>query len=265
VADLEKSLTQAYVYDWRYSEHRKRRHGNSVADLPASCFVVFSQNHDQIGNRMRGERLSSLVSFEKLKLAAAAVILSPYIPLLFMGEEFGEEHPFLYFTSHGDQDLVQAVRKGRAEEFKAFAWSGEPPDPQSEETFRSSVLSWEKRSQGRHGSLLAFYQELIRLRRESPVMARPNRHGLKTECYEKDMTLLIHRGDTNERILLAFNFGAAPCSVSAGQGAPSWSKILDSAEPAWAGPGSDIPEKLASQERFTLPPASAVLLRAQSG
>jgi len=265
VGDLEKSLTQAYVYDWRYSEHRKRRHGNSAADLPASCFVVFSQNHDQIGNRMLGERLSSLVSFEKLKLAAAAVILSPYIPLLFMGEEFGEEHPFLYFTSHGDQDLVQAVRKGRAEEFKAFAWSGEPPDPQSGETFRSSVLSWEKRSQGRHGSLLAFYRELIRLRRESPVMARPNRQGLKTECYEKDMTLLIHRGDTNERILLAFNFGAAPCSVSAGQGAPSWSKILDSAESAWAGPGSDIPEKLASRERFTLSPASAVLLRAQSG
>ena len=104
-------------------------------------FVVCSQNHDQVGNRMLGDRLSATLSFEQQKLAAGAVLLSPFIPLLFMGEEYGETAPFQYFVSHSDPALIEAVRQGRREEFAAFAWQGEVPDPQDEATFRRSRLN----------------------------------------------------------------------------------------------------------------------------
>jgi maltooligosyltrehalose trehalohydrolase len=128
--------------------------------------VVFSQNHDQVGNRMLGDRLGRRVSFEDLKLAAAAVILAPHIPLLFMGEEYGETAPFLYFVSHSDADLVVAVRRGRKEEFADFAWQGEPADPQAEETFlRSNSTRLRRKTSGPS----PFYQALLRLRRESAI------------------------------------------------------------------------------------------------
>src|SRR3990172_2890134 len=140
ISHLAKAWHQGFVFSGQYSAYRKRRHGNSSLERPDRQFVVFCQNHDQVGNRMLGERLSTLVSFEALKLAAAAVILSPYIPMLFMGEEYGEESPFLYFISHMDKDLINAVREGRKADFRSFQWSGEPPDPQSEDTFNRSKL-----------------------------------------------------------------------------------------------------------------------------
>ena len=157
VEQLEKSLREGFIYSGQYSCFRKRRHGNDSKERPAHQFVVFSQNHDQVGNRMLGDRISKLASFEALKLAAGLVILSPSLPLLFMGEEYGEDAPFLYFVSHEDMDLIEAVRTGRKEEFKPFSWEGEPPDPQSEETFRASKLDWQKRTQGHHHVLLGFY------------------------------------------------------------------------------------------------------------
>ncbi|MBD3290350.1 malto-oligosyltrehalose trehalohydrolase, partial [candidate division KSB1 bacterium] len=121
---LIKALENAVVYTGQYSEYRKRSHGNSYRDQHASQFVVAIQNHDQVGNRMMGERLSHLISFEGLKLAAGVLLLSPYIPLIFMGEEYGESSPFLYFVSHGDPNLIKAVREGRKSEFKSFRWKG---------------------------------------------------------------------------------------------------------------------------------------------
>src|SRR5574341_367200 len=126
VEQLVKSLREGFVYTGGYSQYRKRRHGNSSKDIPGEQFVVCSQNHDQIGNRMLGERLSNIIPFEGLKLAAGVVLLSPFVPLLFMGEEYGEEAPFLYFVSHSDPDLIEAVRKGRKQEFTAFNWKGNP-------------------------------------------------------------------------------------------------------------------------------------------
>ena len=108
--------------------------------------MVFSQNHDQVGNRKVGDRLTAVASFEQLKLAAAAVLLSPYVPLLFMGEEYGEKAPFQYFVSHSDPSIIEAVRKGRGDEFSSFEWAGELPDPQSEKTFLDSKLDWESRT-----------------------------------------------------------------------------------------------------------------------
>ncbi len=140
IGHLVKSFREGFVYSGQYSAFRKRNHGNSSADIPPDRFVVFSQNHDQTGNRLKGERLSSLVSFESLKLAAGVVLLSPYIPLIFMGEEYGETAPFLFFISHSDPELIKAVRQGRKDEFKTFNWKDEPPDPQDIETFMRSKL-----------------------------------------------------------------------------------------------------------------------------
>ena len=142
-SQLVKAFREGFVYSGEYSKHRRHRHGTSTQDIAAERFVVFSQNHDQVGNRLLGERLSQLVSFESLKLAAAAVILSPYLPLLFMGEEYGEEAPFQYFISHGDAALIDAVRNGRRGEFASFGWLGEPPDPQDEKLFcaPSSIIN----------------------------------------------------------------------------------------------------------------------------
>jgi maltooligosyltrehalose trehalohydrolase len=131
IEHLAKAYREGFVYSWQYSPNRKCMHGSSSKDLPAQRSVVFSQNHDQVGNRMLGERLSALLSFEAKKLAACAVLLSPYVPLFFMGEEYDEPAPFLYFISHEDEALVRAVRDGRKAEFAAFKWQGEPPDPQS--------------------------------------------------------------------------------------------------------------------------------------
>src|SRR4029077_10133395 len=128
-------------------------------------FVVCAQNHDQIGNRMRGERLSTLVSNEKLRIAAAAVILAPFLPMIFMGEEYGEKAPFQYFTSHSDHDLIEAVRRGRREEFEDFAWEGEAPDPHGEETFLRSKLTWKE-----DAALRDLVRTLLRLRRETPAL-----------------------------------------------------------------------------------------------
>ncbi len=124
---LEKAYREGFVYSWNYSPYRRRFFGSSSADRPARQFVVFTQNHDQVGNRMLGERLATLVPFDALKLAAGAVLLSPYIPLLFMGEEYGEESPFLYFTSHLDPDLAEAVRRGRRKRIsRLFSGRGSP-------------------------------------------------------------------------------------------------------------------------------------------
>src|SRR3984957_7213085 len=140
VAHLADTLREGWYYDGKYSRFRRRRHGNSAAGIARSHFLVFNQNHDQVGNRACGERLSSLVNFEAQKLAAGLTLLSPFVPLLFMGEEYGETSHFLYFTSHSDRDLIEAVRRGRHEEFAAFGWHADVPDPQEETTFANSKL-----------------------------------------------------------------------------------------------------------------------------
>src|SRR5579885_155483 len=138
---LAGTLQNGWFYRGQYSAHRKRRHGNSPEGIAPSKFVVCTQNHDQIGNRAAGDRLTTLVNFEALKLAAGVNLLSPFLPLLFLGEEYGEPAPFQYFTSHGDPGLVEAVRRGRREEFASFGWQEAVPDPQDEQTYQRSHLN----------------------------------------------------------------------------------------------------------------------------
>ena len=261
-SQLVTAMREGFVYSGQYSSYRKRCHGSSSALLPPSRLVVFSQNHDQVGNGMRGERLSRMAPLEKLKLAAAAVLLSPYLPLLFMGEEYAESAPFPYFVSFGDPELVQAVRRGRREEFSAFAWQGEIPDPQAEATFLAAKLDPELRHGAEHRMILALYRELIRLRKELRPLARLSREEMEVVGIEPEQILVLKRCCGSEEALGFFNFGAVrqsfPVSVRHG----NCRKLLDSAEDKWGGSGSPAPQTLPAgtgTTRLTLAPWSFAL------
>ncbi len=267
VEQLAKALTEGFVYSGQYSRYRRRRHGNSSRLIPAHRLVVFAQNHDQVGNRMLGERLSGLVSFEGLKLAAGITILSPFIPLLFMGEEYGETAPFLYFVDHSDPALIEQVRQGRRKDFARFDWQGDPPNPAEELTFRRSRLNQALAGQGLHRVLRDFYQELIALRKRLPCLARPSKEDMAVRAFEKEKALAVRRwvdAGTSEALML-FNFGDAQASVRAPVPAGEWQKHLDSAAECWQGSGSSIPETLVSEGEVTInlsPKAFALFTRA---
>lgn len=259
---LAQAYRRPYVYAWDYSAHRQRFHGADPSDCPASRFVVCGQNHDQVGNRALGDRFSTLLPFPALKLAAAAVLLSPYIPLLFMGEEYGEPRPFLYFISHGDPDLIEGVRAGRKEEFAAFHAEGEAPDPQSEATFQGSKLQWELGKIGRHGQLRAFYRELLRLRRELPALARLDNASLSATVIAPGV-LELQRWCDDSRIVAWLHFAAEPATVTVKPGTGLWRKQLDAADPAWGGDGSSLPATLVGAEAtLTLPPYAVAVYAA---
>ncbi len=210
VRNLATSLREGYVYSGQYSYFRKRNHGNSSKTLPAERFVVFSQNHDQVGNRWQGERLSALVSFEQLKLAAAVVLCAPYIPLLFMGEEYGEEARFLYFVSHSDEDLIEAVREGRKHEFASFKWKYNSPDPQSEQTFHSSKIQWDARDKNHHRVMLEFYTTLLKLRKRIPALAALRKDTIEAIALERKRILLLRRWCETEKseVFVLYNFNS---------------------------------------------------------
>lgn len=205
-SDLVKGFMEGFVLSGGYSAYRKRRHGSSSAGHAPGKFVVFSQNHDQVGNRMAGERPGEHLDAQQLMLAAATVMLSPYVPLLFMGEEYGETAPFPYFVSHGDRDLVEAVRQGRQQEFAAFAGQGTPPDPQSESTFLSAKLNREQRHHGNHGAIFKFYRELIRLRKECAPFAKLSREDMEVVVCEEEQVLAVIRRSDRGQVFCLFNY-----------------------------------------------------------
>ncbi len=251
-AQLACAFSEGFVYSGQHSEYRGRRHGNSSASLPAETFVVFAQNHDQVGNRRLGERLSQIVSFEALKVAAGLVMLSPFLPLIFMGEEYGETAPFQYFVSHDDPGLIEAVRKGRREEFTRFDWQGDIPDPQDESTFLRARIAWDSRNAAPHKFLLAFYKELLRLRREDAVFSLRNKKDLEAVALEAPKSLLLRRwGNVQERVAI-FNFEREPCSLRVPVPNAKWERLLASADSRWGGPGSEVPKQLASAGELQL-------------
>ena len=262
IQHLVKAFHEGFVYSGQYSEYRRRRHGNSSRYIPAHRFVVFTQNHDQIGNRMLGERLSQLVSFEGLKLAAGLVVLSPFIPLLFMGEEYGETAPFPYFTSHSDPNLVQAVRQGRQEEFASFQWQGAPQDPQDEAAFLRAKINHPLRQEGQHQVLTDFYKKLIRLRKEISALTCLSKDNMEVLGYEKTRTLLVRRWSDREEVAMAFNLNKNAVEVAFPLPAGQWSKLIDSADKSWKGTGSLVPTTLTSdcEVALRLPPLTFVLL-----
>jgi maltooligosyltrehalose trehalohydrolase len=241
---MAKAMAGGFVYTGQRSRFRRRRHG-VPAYVEAVKHVVCIQNHDQIGNRMQGERIASLVSFESLKLAAGAVLLSPFLPLLFMGEEWGETAPFLYFVSHSDEDLVQAVREGRKEEFSHIAWHGETPDPQSEETFERSRIDPSLREREPNARLYAFYKELIRLRKSRPALANLSKEDTQVE--QHDPVLVVRRQDGNDEVVIALNFGEQTAKLPV-----RGRTLLDSAEERWGGPGGAAAGEIAGRSVMLL-------------
>lgn len=246
VAHLAGALKDGYVYSGQYSPFRRRRHGNRADDLPPEKFVVSIQNHDQAGNRAMGERLSSLISFEALKLAAGVLLLSPYIPLLFMGEEYGETAPFQYFVDHSDPHLLEAVRSGRRKEFSHDPTLVDVPDPSSETTRSRCVLNWEMRDEGHHATLFRLYTTLIGWRKELSVLRTATREGFSVGYSESHRTLWHKRVHDGEALFCAFNFGRDAVDIAPpekSQAIPG-RLLFDSASPDWDGPGSRLPSTL---------------------
>ncbi len=258
VGHLAKSYRDAYVYDGQFSETRQRKFGRRAEHNPGQQFVVFSQNHDQVGNRKLGERSGQLFSFETLKLMAGAVLVSPYIPLLFMGEEWGETNPFLYFVSHTDPELAEAVRKGRTEEFAAFHTDGEVPNPQAEETFLRSKLQWELLDQSTHQTLFRYYQAFIALRRQQPALRHLDREQLEVIHTDNEPVLALHRWYQSQHILCVLNFAHDQQSFVMPAWSKSWTRLIDSADPMWQGPGA-APGQVADGDTLTLQPESILI------
>jgi maltooligosyltrehalose trehalohydrolase len=196
LADVAKALTNVFVYDGRESVFRKRRHGRPVERLSGHRFLGYLQNHDQIGNRARGERSSRLMSLGRIKIAAALVLSAPFIPMLFQGEEYGASTPFYYFTNHQDQHLGRAVSKGRSEEFAAFGWNAEEiPDPQDPATFDSSRLDWSELEREPHREILDWHQRLIALRRSTPALCDGRLDRVDARFDQERQWLAVRRGE----------------------------------------------------------------------
>jgi len=282
VDPVAKAWRDRFVYDGARSEYRRRRHGAPADDLPADRFVVCVQNHDQVGNRALGERLAQLVPPSRQRLAASLLLLSPYVPLLFMGEEYGETAPFLYFVDHSDPDLLRAVREGRREEFASFGWGDVVPDPAAPPTFERSRPDPTLARDAAPAALLALYRALLALRRAEPSL-RPGApevrvggepgsgwFGASYRCLAgpagRDLLAFFHLGPTKREV-------SFPLPGDAGRvrepGRSIWTLVLDTDDDAFGGPGRSSPERLESaatgEARVDLAlPAECALLYARS-
>jgi len=255
---LAKAYTDGFVHSGEYVKARKRKYGASSAGILGSKFVTFIQNHDQVGNHKNGDRLARLVSDAHLRIAAAALLLSPYIPMLFMGEEYGEKRPFLYFTSHDDPELAALVKEGRKKEFEHFLGVEPPPDPQAESTFRSCILDWSIRTQGEHQMLLTWYKNLIALRRQHPALRNFNKPDTQVHIIAPGAWALIRQDEFKQSQLLAlFNLSdrSVPFSIPPNT---TWTCLLDSAVAN--------PRNIAtpSPENLQIPPVSVLVLTAET-
>jgi maltooligosyltrehalose trehalohydrolase len=191
---------------------------------------------------MKGERLGNLVSAAAYKLASSVVLLSPFVPMLFMGDEYGETAPFQYFISHSSPDLVDAVRRGRQEEFAAFQWQGEPPDPQDEKTFDCSKLNHCLKTRPAHRMLLELHKELIRLRRSMPALRCLSKDKMDVISLEEDRVLAVRRWNGASEALVIFNFSDRQISHFHSIPYGVWHKRFDSADRCWMGEGTTVPD-----------------------
>jgi maltooligosyltrehalose trehalohydrolase len=254
LADLRMAMTDGFVYQGQFSHYRQRSHGVPSRHLPGERFIIFTQNHDQVGNRAYGDRLSTLVPFAAVKLAAGLVLCAPNIPLLFMGEEYGETAPFLYFTSHTDSALAQAVRDGRRREFAHFAWSGEVPDPQDPQTFTRSVLHHDLRQKDPYQALLQWYHDLIAVRKDSPALRSCSKENLETTLLSEQEVLLMRRWQPQEEdLLLIACFSRDPVSLVLPIPPGQWRQVIDADAMRYGGTGqATLPLVLYSDASATL-------------
>ncbi|MGZ4154411.1 MAG: malto-oligosyltrehalose trehalohydrolase [Actinomycetota bacterium] len=247
MAQIAKAYRRGYVHTGEWSEYLGRRWGNDTTGVPSERFVVFTQNHDHVGNRAAGDRLSELAGLDGQRVAAGLVLLSPFPPLLFQGEEYGETNPFLYFVSHGEPALVEAVRSGRRAEFEGFDWADEPPDPAAEETFERSKLDRGKLDRPEHAGVRELYRELLRLRREEPALANTDRDDLDVATDEETKTLVLVRSSAEERAVAIFNLAEGDGEVRVEGASETLGRVLDSSEERFGGSGALSPAELGAE------------------
>ncbi len=203
-------LRNVFVNPGGYSRFRQRRHGRTVGDLPGTRFLGYMQDHDQVGNRAQGERSAALMSTGRLQIAAALVLLGPFVPMLFAGEEWAASSPFLYFTDHQDAELGRLVSEGRRREFAAFGWDpAAVPDPQDPATFIRSKLRWSELGTDPHGTLLRWHRELISLRDSLPSLRSGDRSDMSVAFDEDARWLVMSRGG----VVVACNWGERPAEL----------------------------------------------------
>ena len=258
--DLAKSLTEGFVYDGKRSVYRRRRHGSSSKERSGQQFVVFTQNHDQIANALGGKRLSQLISPEQQKLAAAVLLCAPFIPLLFMGQEYGEMAPFHYFTDHGDEALAEAVREGRRRETGALTPGGEFVDPQNARTFQDCKLDWHLAETAPHQGILRFYRDLIAARQQHAGLSNCRKDLTKVAVDDEKRWLIMERGDASgERALVVGNFAPLRQTIPVSTAVGGWSLAFWSGSPQYSGPPDTPPPDILNSGK-----ASAVNLAATS-
>ncbi|WP_333863374.1 malto-oligosyltrehalose trehalohydrolase [Sphingobacterium sp.] len=204
--DLAKAYEKAYVFDGNYSFHREKFFGTDTSGISGDRFIIFCQNHDQVGNRLLGDRAASLYPQERTRLMAFAVFMSPYLPLLFMGEEWGTERAFPYFVSHGDPELVELVRAGRKEEFKDFLTDSQIPDPQEEAVFTKAVLDWDELNLESCQQHLSYYKSLIAFRKTNPLLKDLQRNEMTVESFREKKVLLIRVKKDDSCMCIIMNF-----------------------------------------------------------
>ena len=231
IENLE-SVYKNFLYTGQHSRFWKKPRGTDAALYPGRQFVVAIQNHDQVGNRATGDRLTTLVDFAYLKAAAGLLFFAPYIPLLFMGEEYGEENPFLFFSDYGDEELKKGVSEGRRKEFADFDWD-EVPDPQDPATFYRSRLTPSSEWQEKNRHLFTFYKDLIRLRREHPVLKNLDKFNVESKTEPAKKLVEILRWNQGKKLTGLFNLGSEDVEI---QESPS-KELLSSARAEYGGPG----------------------------
>jgi maltooligosyltrehalose trehalohydrolase len=243
MADLAKALEKAFVYDGIYSRYRMNVHGRPVQGLSAHRFLGYIQNHDQVGNRAVGDRVEAIVGMDRAKIAAAIVMMAPFIPMVFQGEEFAASTPFQYFADHEDPEMAKAVKEGRRGEFAAFGWRPEDiPDPEKKETFERSKLRWDEIHEGRHEEMLEWYRRLIRLRRGTASLNDGDMSRVKVKFNAAARWLTMERG----AVEVFCNLGRA---VAEFDRKPGYAVAMVSREDVVVTPG-----------KIMLPPDSAIIL-----
>jgi len=244
MAQLAKALEKTFVYDGIFSRHRDRMHGRPVKNISQHRFLGFIQNHDQVGNRAVGDRIAQSAGIDRAKIAAALVLLGPFVPMLFQGEEWAATTPFLYFADHDDRDLARQVSEGRKREFVAFGWdSSTIPDPESAETFRRSKLNWNEINEPVRADMVNWYRELVHLRRVTPSLNNGDSGNIQVTYDEEQRWLIAVRGE----IVIAASLAPDAVSLSLGYKA----NLLLASQPG----------VVLEEHGVTLPPDSVAVLQ----
>jgi malto-oligosyltrehalose synthase/malto-oligosyltrehalose trehalohydrolase len=249
LAALAKVCERGFFHDGTWSSFRGRDHGQpvDVEHMPGWRLVVCSQNHDQVGNRARGDRLTEELDVDQLAVAALLTLTAPFTPMLFQGEEWGASTPFAFFTSHPEEELGEAVSEGRLREFERMGWDeSQVPDPQDPATYERSKLDWSEVEVGDHAVLLSAYRELIALRRRLPELTDPDMRRTTCEVDEDARWFLMRRGD----VAVVANVGDAEVVVDLGSDDRSWQVL-------WESPAGVV----LHDGRVVLPPHAGCLLR----